>query len=252
MTGAQLTGEHGVIEAPSGLSSGKAPTASRAFGRRWPRLLVRSIGLLYLALLLALPVGLIFVRTFADGLEPVLERAPLAGFPARLLADRHADRDRRADQHGLRRHHRAHAGPAPFPRPRFAERADRPSVRALAGRHRPVAAARLRANGLLGGWLKETGFQVIFAMPGMVLATVFVSLPFVVREVMPVLREIGTDQEEAAYTLGASQLRTFWRVTLPSIRWGVIYGVVLTTARSLGEFGAVSVVSGRSRARPRR
>ena len=82
-------------------------------------------------------------------------------------------------------------------------------------------------------------------MPGMVLATIFVSLPFVVREVMPVLREIGTDQEEAAYTLGASPWRTFWRVTLPSIRWGVIYGVVLTTARSLGEFGAVSVVSGR-------
>jgi sulfate transport system permease protein len=100
-------------------------------------------------------------------------------------------------------------------------------------------------NGLLGGWLKDMGFQVIFAMPSMVLATVFVSLPFVVREVMPVLREIGTDQEEAAYTLGASPLRTFWAVTLPSIRWGVIYGVVLTTARSLGEFGAVSVVSGR-------
>jgi len=100
-------------------------------------------------------------------------------------------------------------------------------------------------NGLLGDSLKSMGFQVIFAMPSMVLATIFVSLPFVVREVMPVLREIGTDQEEAAYTLGASPWRTFWRVTLPSIRWGVIYGVVLTTARSLGEFGAVSVVSGR-------
>ena len=82
-------------------------------------------------------------------------------------------------------------------------------------------------------------------MPGMVLATIFVSLPFVVREVMPVLREIGTDQEEAAYTLGASSWRTFWRVTLPSIRWGVIYGVILTTARSLGEFGAVAIVSGK-------
>ena len=79
----------------------------------------------------------------------------------------------------------------------------------------------------------------------MVLATLFVSLPFVVREVIPVLREIGTDQEEAAYTLGASQWRTFWRVTLPAIRWGVIYGVILTTARSLGEYGAVAVVSGK-------
>jgi len=89
------------------------------------------------------------------------------------------------------------------------------------------------------------GAKVIFALPGMILATIFVSLPFVVREVIPVLREIGTDQEEAAYTLGASPMRTFWRVTLPAIRWGVIYGILLTTARSLGEFGAVSIVSGR-------
>jgi sulfate/thiosulfate transport system permease protein len=101
------------------------------------------------------------------------------------------------------------------------------------------------ANGWFGPALHSAGFQVIFAVPGMVLATVFVSLPFVAREVIPVLQEIGTDQEEAAYTLGASQQRTFWRVTLPAIRWGVIYGVVLTTARALGEFGAVSVVSGR-------
>ena len=79
----------------------------------------------------------------------------------------------------------------------------------------------------------------------MVLATIFVSLPFVVREVVPVLREIGTEQEQAAATLGASRWQTFWRVTLPAIRWGVAYGVVLTTARALGEFGAVSVVSGR-------
>ena len=100
-------------------------------------------------------------------------------------------------------------------------------------------------NGWFGGWLSENGVQVIFALPGMVLATIFVSLPFVVREVVPVLREIGDEQEEAAATLGASPTQTFWRVTLPAIRWGVAYGVVLTTARALGEFGAVSVVSGR-------
>jgi sulfate/thiosulfate transport system permease protein len=93
-----------------------------------------------------------------------------------------------------------------------------------------------------GGWLG--GHNVLFALPGMVLATVFVSLPFVVREVVPVLREIGTEQEQAAATLGASALQTFRRVTWPAIRWAVAYGVVLTTARSLGEFGAVSVVSG--------
>ncbi len=100
-------------------------------------------------------------------------------------------------------------------------------------------------EGWLGGWLLDKGIQVIFAPAGMALATIFISLPFVVREVVPVLREIGTDQEQAASTLGASGWQTFWRVTLPAIRWGVAYGVVLTTARALGEFGAVSVVSGR-------
>jgi sulfate/thiosulfate transport system permease protein len=100
-------------------------------------------------------------------------------------------------------------------------------------------------TGWWGGWLTGHGIDVVFALPGMVLATIFVSLPFVVREVVPVLREIGDEQEEAASTLGANAWQTFWRVTLPAIRWGVAYGVVLTTARALGEFGAVSVVSGR-------
>jgi sulfate transport system permease protein len=99
-------------------------------------------------------------------------------------------------------------------------------------------------NGWFGPTLNEAGIQVIFALPGMVLATVFVSLPFVVREVVPVLREIGDEQEQSAATLGASGWQTFRRITLPAIRWGIAYGVVLTTARSLGEFGAVSVVSG--------
>src|SRR3954462_5743788 len=100
-------------------------------------------------------------------------------------------------------------------------------------------------KGWFGQWLVDHGIQVIFSFPGMVLATIFVSLPFVVREVMPVLREVGTDQEQAAATLGASGWQAFWRITLPAVRWSVAYGVVLTTARALGEFGAVSVVSGR-------
>jgi sulfate/thiosulfate transport system permease protein len=99
--------------------------------------------------------------------------------------------------------------------------------------------------GWFGGWLAERGILIIFSFPGIILATGFVSLPFVVREVVPVLREVGTEQEQASSTLGASSWQTFWRVTLPSIRPGVTYGVVLTTARALGEFGAVSVVSGR-------
>jgi sulfate transport system permease protein len=99
--------------------------------------------------------------------------------------------------------------------------------------------------GWFGGALTQAGIQVIFSVPGMVLATMFVSLPFVVREVVPVLREVGTDAEEAATTLGANGWQTFRRITLPAIRWGVAYGIVLTTARALGEFGAVSVVSGK-------
>src|SRR5579884_2691809 len=98
--------------------------------------------------------------------------------------------------------------------------------------------------GWFGGWLNDHGVRVLFAVPGIVLACIFISLPFVVREVVPVLREIGTEQEQAAATLGASRFTTFRRITFPAIRWAVAYGVVLTTARCLGEFGAVSVVSG--------
>jgi sulfate transport system permease protein len=100
-------------------------------------------------------------------------------------------------------------------------------------------------TGWFGGWLDRHDVQVLFALPAMVLATIFVSLPFVAREVVPTLREIGDEQEQAATTLGAGSWQTFWRITLPSIRWAVIYGVILTTARSLGEYGAVAVVSGR-------
>jgi sulfate transport system permease protein len=98
-------------------------------------------------------------------------------------------------------------------------------------------------NGWFGQWFSNQGVRIIFAVPGMVLATIFVSLPFVVREVAPVLAEVGDEQEQAAATLGASGWQTFWRVTLPSIRWGVAYGVILSTARALGEIGAVLVVS---------
>jgi sulfate transport system permease protein len=99
-------------------------------------------------------------------------------------------------------------------------------------------------NGWFGPALAEAGIEILFSIPGMLLASIFVSLPFVVREVVPVLQEIGTDQEQAASTLGANSWQTFWRITLPAIRWGVAYGMVLTTARVLGEFGAVTIVSG--------
>lgn len=99
-------------------------------------------------------------------------------------------------------------------------------------------------NGWFGPILEASNLRVIFALPGMILATAFVTLPFVAREVIPVLEEVGTDQEEAARTLGATDWEIFWRVTLPNIRWGLLYGVILTNARAMGEFGAVAVVSG--------
>jgi sulfate transport system permease protein len=98
--------------------------------------------------------------------------------------------------------------------------------------------------GWLGRWFEAGGIRIVFAVPGMILATIFVTLPFVARQVLPVLREFGLEQEEAARTLGADAWQTFWRVTLPSIRWGLAYGVSLTIARALGEFGAVLIVSG--------
>ena len=99
-------------------------------------------------------------------------------------------------------------------------------------------------NGWFGPFLLDAGFQVIFSTPGIVMATTFVALPLMIREIVPVLEEIGTEQEQAAESLGANALQRFWRITLPSIKWGITYGVVLTLARSLGEFGAVKVVSG--------
>jgi sulfate transport system permease protein len=98
-------------------------------------------------------------------------------------------------------------------------------------------------DGWFGPTLENLGFQIVFALPGMVMATVFVALPLVIREVVPVLQEIGDEQEQAARSLGASGAQTFWRITLPGIKWAVVYGVVLSLARSLGEFGAVKIVS---------
>jgi sulfate transport system permease protein len=114
----------------------------------------------------------------------------------------------------------------------------------------PVVAGLLEVllfglNGLLGNWLSDHNIQIIFALPGMVLATIFVTFPFVAREVIPLAQEQGNDEEEAAVTLGASGLQIFWRVSLPKLRWGLFYGVLLCNARAMGEFGAVSVVSGK-------
>ncbi|MEA2348953.1 MAG: sulfate/thiosulfate transport system permease protein [Thermoleophilaceae bacterium] len=228
------------------MSGEVATTAQPArYGRRSIRLGVRFLGLGYLLLLLALPVGLVFYRTFESGIAPVIAALKTPAF-----------------QHAFWMTVTIAAIAVPvntifgvvtalaLVRRRFPGRGLLNAVIDLPFALSPVVIGLSLVlvygkNGWFGPALGDLGFQVIYALPGMVIATIFVSLPFVVREVIPVLREIGTDQEEAAYTLGASPMRTFWKVTLPAIRWGVIYGVILTTARSLGEFGAVSIVSGR-------
>lgn len=103
------------------------------------------------------------------------------------------------------------------------------------------------AHGLFGPWLSEHNIKIIFALPGIVLATTFVTFPFVARELIPLMQAQGTEEEEAAVTLGANGWRIFWKVTLPNIKWGLLYGVILSNARAMGEFGAVSVVSGHIR-----
>jgi sulfate/thiosulfate transport system permease protein len=209
------------------------------------RLGLRTVALGYLALLVLVPVGVVLYRTLEPGLDAVwasittpaavhafwltLEIALIAvplntafGIVAALVLVRSNVRGKRLLEALI---------DLPF--------AVSPVVVGLA------LVLLYGRTGWLGPWLSDHGVQVIFSVPGMVLATIFVTLPFVVREVAPVLREIGDDQEQAAATLGASRAQAFWRVTLPAIRWGVAYGVVLSTARAIGEFGAVSIVSGK-------
>jgi sulfate/thiosulfate transport system permease protein len=206
---------------------------------------LRSIALIYLGLLLVLPVAMVFYRTFEHGAAAAWAAvtAPDAVHAFWLTLLMVAVAVPANTVFGV-------ACALVLVRHRFPGKALLNALIDLPFAVSPVVVGLALVlvygrTGWFGTWLADHGIQVIFAPLGMILATVFVSLPFVVREVVPVLREIGSEQEEAASTLGASAWQAFWRVTLPSIRWGVAYGVVLTTARALGEFGAVSVVSGK-------
>jgi sulfate transport system permease protein len=201
---------------------------------------LRTAVLAYLAVLLVVPVGLVFYRTFEHGLAPVWRSitTPAAVHAFWLTIEIALIAVPLNTIFGV-------VTALALVRGRFRGKAVLDAVISLPFALSPVVIglSLLLVYGR-GGWV-SLPFQVIFAVPGMVLATVFASLPFVVREVVPVLREVGDEQEQAAATLGATRWQAFWRITLPAIRWGVAYGVVLTTARAIGEFGAVSVVSGR-------
>jgi sulfate transport system permease protein len=211
---------------------------------RASRVSLRVVALGYLALLLFVPVGVVFWRTFEHGVGPVWSAVTT---PAALHAFQ------------LTLEVTAIAVPLnaifgvlvalSLVRGRFRGKGVIDALIDLPFAVSPIVIGLslilvYGTNGWIGSWLTGHGIQVIFSVPGLVLATIFVSLPFVAREVMPVLREIGTDQEEAASTLGASGWHTFRRITLPAIRIGLAYGIVLSVARAIGEFGAVSVVSG--------
>ena len=206
---------------------------------------LRVVALGYLAALLVVPLGMVFFRTFEDGLSAPLEAVTspdgLHAFWLTIVCV------------GIAVPLNTVFGVAcalVLVRQRFRGKAVIDSLIDLPFAVSPVVIGLALVlvygqDGWFGGTLADAGIQIIFSTPGMVLATIFVSLPFVVREVQPVLVEIGNEQEEAASTLGASAWQTFWKVTLPAIRWGVTYGVVLATARALGEYGAVAVVSGK-------
>jgi sulfate transport system permease protein len=200
---------------------------------------LRLVAAAYLGALLLAPVGLVFYRTFQHGLAPVWDAVttPAAISAFWLTVELAAIAVPLNAVFGV-------VMALALARGRFRGKALLEVLIDLPFAVSPViiGLALLLVFGR-HGWV-HLPFAVIFSTPGMALATVFVSLPFVVREVTPVLREIGTEQEEAASTLGATGRQTFWRITLPAIRWGLAYGIVLTTARAIGEFGAVSVVSG--------
>ncbi len=215
---------------------------SRVGPNRTSRITLRTIALTYLGILVVLPIALILFRTFEDGVgsfvASITTPAAISALQLSLLIV-------------------AIVVPVnvvfgivtalALARGRFRGRGIVQAIVDLPFAVSPivVGASLILLWGADGwfGFVDAAGFKVIFALPGMVLATIFVTLPFVVREVEPVLHEIGEEQEQAAATLGASRWQTFWRVTLPAIRWGLTYGVVLTVARSLGEFGAVIMVS---------
>ncbi len=212
--------------------------------RDWTKIGLITVAVLYLTLILFIPALNVFVQAFSKGIGPFFANFTEPAFQSavKLTLMIAAIAVPVNTIFGL-------CAAWVIARKRFRGRAFVISVLDVPFSVSPVVAGLMIVllygrNGWFGSFLDAHDIKIIFALPGMILATAFVTLPFVAREVIPVLEEIGTDQEEAAKTLGAKNWQIFWRVTLPNIRWGVLYGVLLTNARAMGEFGAISVVSG--------
>lgn len=223
-----------------------SPASRKSLVPRWGRLALIAIGLVYLVLLVALPLGNIFLQAFGEGLgsywQAVSTREALHAIGLTLLIALVAVPVNTF--FGL-------VIAWVLARQQFVLKPLLLGVLDLPFAISPVVVGMMaivlfsHTNGFLGPWLAAHDLKIIFALPSMILVTTFVTLPFVARKVLPVLLATGTDQEQAAETLGATPFQIFWRITLPEIRQALLYGVVLTNARALGEFGAVSVVSGK-------
>lgn len=221
-----------------------SPSSLPTKERRWVKPVLIGVAIAYLSLILFLPALNVVVQAFKDGIGPFLGNLTEPNFvhavkltvlialivvPMNIVF-------------GL-------CAAWVIARNQFRGRAFLISLLDIPFAVSPVVAGLMIVllygrNGWFGPWLEAANIKIIFAMPAMVLASAFITMPFVAREVIPVLEEAGSEQEEAAKTLGANDWQIFWRVTLPNIRWGLLYGVLLTNARTMGEFGAVSVVSG--------
>jgi sulfate/thiosulfate transport system permease protein len=230
--------------AGSSLQSGIANSNSKAKRGGWVKVVLISVTLVYLSLILFIPAANVFVQAFKFGVEPFFKNLTEPAFThatqltvliALIVVPINTI-------FGL-------CAAWVIARHRFRGRSFFISLLDIPFAVSPVVAGLMiillyGRNGWFGPFLEAANIKIVFAMPAMVLASAFITLPFVAREILPILEEAGTDQEEAAKTLGANDWQVFWRVTIPNIRWGLLYGVILTNARVMGEFGAVSVVSG--------
>ena len=230
----------GAVLQPAPLTGKKSSTKEKS----WVPVVLIGVAIAYLALVLYIPALNVFYQAFKKGFGPFLSNLTKPDFlnAVKLTVMLAAIAIPLNTVFGL-------CAAWAIARRKFPGRALILSILDLPFSISPVVAGLMIVllygnNGWFGPWLQEHNLRIVFAFPGMALATAFVSMPFVAREVIPVLEEAGSDQEEAAKTLGANDWQIFWRVTLPNIRWGLLYGLILTNARAMGEFGAVSVVSG--------